>query len=117
MSTVVAFPRPSNAHAKRLQRRMQGLLEEQGALLIQAGRDMAAVIVQDAGELTLEDFQAVAQGAADEVKRLSLESGVSPERADYFAEMVFLSIGAAIVGGAPVGRVDRPLNRQEGDHA
>jgi hypothetical protein len=100
MSVVVDFPAPSRPHAERLQQRLQGLLDEQSALLIQAGRDMAAIIAPDATKLSLDDLKAVAQAAADEVRRLSVEGGVSPERADYFAEMVFLSIGDTVLGGA-----------------
>lgn len=99
MSVIVDFPGPSAAHAERLQQRLQGLLDEQDALLVQAGRDIAAVIAPDAGKLSPAGLQAVAQGAADEVRRLSVEGGASADRADYFAEMVFLSIGAALLGG------------------
>ncbi|WP_018182113.1 hypothetical protein [Kaistia granuli] len=100
MSVVVDFPGSSAKHAARIQQRLQDLLDEQSALLVQAGRDMAAIIAPDASKLSPADLQAVAQAVADEVRRLSLEGGVSAERANYFAETVFLSIGDALLGGA-----------------
>ena len=99
MSNVVTFPGASGESTERLQQRLQGLLDEQEALLTQAGRDMAAIIAPDAASLTLADLRTIAQAAADQVRQLSVEGGVSAQRADYFAEVVFNSIGEAIMGG------------------